>query len=151
MNIQQKLLEAFTPKSILNRDSESAKPLLPFGLVHSIETRLSWFCDTDQDGRLTSVYKYLMDDGKPDYQIEYLPSYSSALERRNYLLNPPDGSPKWIYFVPPRIEMTMDSPSGDQKPLNRKQKRKLGKMITIQENTAESQDELNRQKVMQLE
>jgi hypothetical protein len=149
MSLRDTFLNAFTPKSILNRDSDSSKPPLPFGLVHSIETRLTWFCDTDHNGRITSVYKYIQDDGKPDLKCEYIP-YSEALERRNYLLDPPDGSPRWIFFVPPKIEMTMDSPSGEQKPLNRKQKRKMAKLIQVQEAKEDTgTDELNRKRAMQ--
>jgi len=107
-------------ESILNREGD----ILPFGLYcPQLEGKLSWICNEDKDGKITSVYKYDENATTSEKKCEYLPDMKTALFARDELLKA-----GWKPITPP--EVTFKFPGEKEaRPLNREEKRKLQRKL----------------------
>lgn len=112
-------------ENLANRDGD----LLPFALFSAeSEGKCTWNCGYDPQGKVTSVFCF-KEHGKTERVVKVfddLPdkdAYQQALFFRNELLN--NG---WRKLQPPKIEFTVPDQKGGNRPLTRKEKRKLLRM-----------------------
>lgn len=112
-------------ENLANREGD----LLPFALFSTeSEGKCTWNCGYDPQGKVTSVFCY-KDNGKTERVVKVfddLPdrdAYKQALYFRNELME--NG---WRKLEPPKIEFTVPDKKGGNRPLTRKEKRKLGRM-----------------------
>jgi len=101
---------------------------LPFGYNKEIDTgdgvlTLNWLCDHDANNKIVSVAYPGTDHTTKERQTRYLDTLEEAIEIRDSLIK--DG---WVESDAPEIAMTQE---GTDKPLNRKQRRKLQRMIRL--------------------
>jgi hypothetical protein len=103
---------------ILNKDDE----VLPYAYFHpEHEGKLTWICGDDAQGKITSVF--CMDLGtEKDKKCQYVENIEQAKFIRDELIR--NG---WQKIKPPEISVKM--PDGEQRPLNRKEKRYLKRKI----------------------
>lgn len=119
--IAQQLIDGISTESLLNREDSDKKPILPFGFYNpETEGRVTWICDTDAEGKITSVFGF-KDGPETHRNIAYV-TMDQALNIRNELI-----SSNWRKIVPPKIKFTY--PGQGEKELNRKQKRYLQRKI----------------------
>lgn len=108
-------------ESIVNRDGDQ----LPFAYSspqsNEKDGSVTWHCGYDQDKKITSVFAYINGQER-DRKIAYLPDEKEAIKARDILVN--NG---WTKIKPP--EITIKYSDGSEKPLNREQKRELGRII----------------------
>jgi hypothetical protein len=107
-------------ENTLNQNDDT----LPFGLFNpDTEGKLTWICNYGPDGDVVSVFCYDHGD-HTDRDVKFLEGVEQAKYFRTELIN--NG---WRKLVPPKIEFTVTSDDGIQKPMNRKERRYLDKKI----------------------
>jgi len=112
-------LEKVEANSILNRESGD----LPFGYFHpQTEGKLTWICNYDAQGQITSVFSFQGDLGE-DRKCQYLESKEKAEFIRDELVK--NG---WQKVKPPKVTFTYPGQKEGQ-PLTRKQRRYLQRKI----------------------
>jgi hypothetical protein len=107
------------PETTLNPEDGS----LPYAYFNpETEGKLTWVCNKDSEGKITSVFCF--DHGThKDRQVRYLATEEEAQYMRDELIKA-----GWDKFVPP--EITFNYPGEKEgKKLNRKQKRYLKKKL----------------------
>ena len=106
-------------ESILNREDDS----LPYAYFNpENEGKLTWICNYDAEGKITSVFCYDFGTHK-DRKIEYLPDMEKARYFREELIK--NG---WQKLVPPEVTFTFPGEKEPRK-MNRKEKRFLQKQV----------------------
>ena len=112
--------EGVTVENILNREDGS----LPFGLFNpETEGKLTWICNYGTERDIISVFCFDHGDHS-DRDVKILTDLTEALYVRDTLIQH-----GWKKLIPPKIEFTISSDDGKQKPLNRKERRYLEKKI----------------------
>jgi len=115
---EKEFVKNFKIESILNREGN----LLPFAYYNpASEGKVTWACGEDQNGRITSVFKF--EDSSSDQvqkNCEYV-THEKALEMRNVLIE--NG---WRKSRAPGV--TMKHPDTG-KPLNRKERRQVARHL----------------------
>lgn len=113
----ESFLKNLKVENILNRDGD----ILPYGYFNpATEGRLNWMCGRDSTNKITSVFCFEHADGHREKSCKYLDTEIEAKHMRDELIK--DG---WNKIVPPKIEFTMPDDDGNQKPLNRTQRRAI--------------------------
>ena len=115
--ITDAVLKSTEVESLLNREGNA----LPFG-YHNPETegKLIWMCNYDAEGRITSVFSF--DKGTHrEANTNYLKDMDEAISVRDELVNH-----GWKKMEAPKATFSY---AGDDKPLNRKQRRYLKRKI----------------------
>ena len=94
---------------------------LPFGYYNpALEGRLFWICGYDADEKITSVFTFDK-GGEKERNTSYLDSLDKAKYVRDELIDA-----GWQELVPPEIKFTYpDEKTGEDRELNRKQRRKV--------------------------
>ena len=94
---------------------------LPFAYFNpASEGKVTWNCNYDQNGKITSVFMY-SGDGNPDRRINYLDSMEEAIQTRDTLIEH-----GWKETKLPTIKFK--SPDGERD-LNRKERRLLERAL----------------------
>lgn len=94
---------------------------LPFAYFNpESEGKVTWNCNYDQDGKITSVFMFT-GEGTPDRRISYLNSIEEARQTRDTLIQH-----GWQETKMPTIKFK--SPEGDRD-LNRKERRMLERAL----------------------
>lgn len=111
-------------ESILNRDGN----LLPFGFYcPQSDGKLSWVCNEDKDGNITSVFRFETDASNHEKKCDYLKDMNEAIYARDELVKA-----GWKPITPP--EVTFKFPGEKEaRPLNRAEKRLLKKKLRTAE------------------
>jgi hypothetical protein len=112
-------------------ESKMNKPdgTLPFGLynpesvVNGSDPKVTWLCDHDKDGKITSIYLF-SDGGDTDRQCRYLPDLDTANQEKNILIDH-----GWLPLKTPTLSFSYKDDDGTEKPMNRAQRRALEKKI----------------------
>lgn len=109
-----------TVENVLNKNGNN----LPFGYYHpGMEGNLTWNCDFDTDGKVTSVFCMKLPDGGVDKKCAYLKDVDEARKYRDTLVE--EG---WLKTKPP--EVVVKRPDGSETPLNRKERRYLERKLS---------------------
>jgi hypothetical protein len=111
-------------ENTLNREGD----VLPFGYFNpQTDGKLTWICGegpVQKDVNVNIVSVFAMDLGDhTEKQVKILDNMEQALFMRDELVK--NG---WKKLVPPKIEFTVTK-NGEQRPLNRRQKRDLAKKV----------------------
>ena len=102
-------------ESILNREGD----ILPFGYYNpQTGGKLTWICNEDKDGKITSVFDFDTGNGH-EKQSDYLIDMSGALFMRQELIT--NG---WKKLDPPEVTFKFPGEK-DERPLTRQEKREL--------------------------
>lgn len=88
-------------ESVFNADGGDPPYALRKPNLPEPDAGLGWFCSTDQDGRLTSVFVFERKGEPAEKKIDYLTSIDEAKRIRGELVN--DG---WVSIDPPKISFT---------------------------------------------
>lgn len=97
---------------------------LPFGYLNpETEGKLTWICNEDAQGRITSVFIYDTGSGT-DKKVAYLKDIKEAIDFRDELIR--NG---WTKLKAPEIQITYPGDDGKERPLNRKQRRALQRKL----------------------
>jgi len=95
---------------------------LPFAYFHpESEGKLTWHCNHDSQGKITSLFRNAAVEGPDSRRICYLDTVEDAVKTRDALVN--DG---WLVLTPPKVVTKID---GQERPLNRKEKRWLARKL----------------------
>jgi hypothetical protein len=106
-------------ESILNKGHNK----LPFSYYNpSTDGKLVWSCGYDHENKIVSVFSFDEKGPQHDRKISVLPDIETAINTKKILIK--DG---WVKVDPPKITTTRED--GKERPLSRKQKRKLAKKI----------------------
>lgn len=105
---------------ILNREGN----ILPFGYYSpASDGKLSWICNEDKDGRITSVFRFEIDSLSHDKKCDYLKDMKEAVYARDELIKA-----GWKPITPPEVTFKFPGEK-DARPLNRSEKRLLKKKL----------------------
>ena len=97
---------------------------LPFGYMNpETEGKLTWICNKDAQGTVTSVFAFDTGSGV-EKKVSYLKDIDEAIQFRDELIR--NG---WTKIKPPKIEITYPGADGKERPLNRKQRRALQRKL----------------------
>lgn len=116
--MENEVSSGFTIENILNKDDNA----LPFGYFCPEDEKLVWICGegpAKDDGSPPDIIS-VFQRGK-DKDAKYLKNIEEAKFSRDELVKA-----GWLKLKPPKIEFTVN---GENKPLNRKQKRFLEKKV----------------------
>ena len=113
----------FTVEQV-NHENEDSMPF--FYMNPETEGKVKWACGYDKNGRITSVFQAYMGDvaNEKERNIAYLSNVEEAKKYRDELI-----ASGWIKDTPPRLT-TKDPKTGQDRNLNRKEKRYMAKIIT---------------------
>ena len=115
---KQKDADFMRIESILNPNDGK----LPFGYYAPQSAgKVTWNCGTDQEGKIISIFCYEY-GGVKDKKIAVLPSMNDAIYAKDELVKA-----GWQKIKPP--EITVSQSDGSEKPVTRKQKRKLKQQL----------------------
>lgn len=119
--IASQLVAGTNAISMLNREGN----ILPFGYYSpESEGTVSWYCDRDADGKITSVFDY-KNGVERDKNVSYLNNEQEAIFYRDTLIN--NG---WKPIEMPKINFLYPGGKGmPSRPLTRKEKRQVAKKI----------------------